>query len=273
MKQFIIAILGAVFVTFLASIIFKNPNIFLIAVGIPIFLACLYFGFTKKIGLGFITLILGVLFVTGGMQLQSKIVALFEPKEVQAASLENNNKPWFIIDRQEPAQAASANEKSIPVATIDPTTCVYYDRYPANIKQWCGYIELESAKYSLDPLLVAAVIQQESGGDAHAGYYTTTVDGVTYNCSADGAIGLMQVMPSDGLAQAKYGSLFAGRPTVKELYDPATNIHEGVKILAGKIAAAGDYYTGVKNYGPQCYVVDCDPYQYVEPVFAIYNGL
>src|SRR3989344_1347701 len=69
----------------------------------------------------------------------------------------------------------------------DNGNCDVNQRYPQKILQWCDIITKYSQKQDLDPNLVAALIWQESGGDP-----------IAY--SKSGAVGLMQVMPNDGLA-------------------------------------------------------------------------
>lgn len=69
-------------------------------------------------------------------------------------------------------------------------------------------IILYSNLYNINPVLVAAVVQTESGWDINA-------------TSKKGAVGLMQLLPSS-FPQYK----------VTDLYDPVINIREGVKYLA-----------------------------------------
>ena len=61
-------------------------------------------------------------------------------------------------------------------------------------------------QYGLDPALVTAIIEQESGGDPNAE-------------SPAGAVGLMQVVP------------LPGRPSAQQLLDPSTNINAGCTYL------------------------------------------
>jgi len=42
--------------------------------------------------------------------------------------------------------------------------CSLSNRVIEGVRQWCAQIEKTSAKYGLDPSLVAAVMSQESGG-------------------------------------------------------------------------------------------------------------
>jgi len=94
--------------------------------------------------------------------------------------------------------------------------------------------------YGLDPTTLAVLIFWESGGDQNA-------------ISSDGAVGLMQVMPRDGIAatfQCPNGPCFANRPTMEELKDPSFNITYGSKMLAGLISKYGSAREGLFHYGP-----------------------
>jgi len=98
-----------------------------------------------------------------------------------------------------------------------------------------------SEKNGLDPHLIAALIWWESGGNPLA-------------YSKDGAVGLMQVMPRDGLAasaQCINGPCFADRPSIKELEVPGFNIDVGTEYLVYRIASAGSLRSGLKGYGPK----------------------
>lgn len=137
-------------------------------------------------------------------------------------------------------------------------TCADYERYPEKTQPWCGLIEASATKYGLDPLLIASVMLQESGGQPEI-------------MSSSGAVGLMQVMPSDGIAanfQCINGPCFASRPTIVELKDPAFNVDYGVRMLAGLIEKHGDIREALKSYGP--YDVG---YRYADQVLAIRNSL
>ena len=81
---------------------------------------------------------------------------------------------------------------------------------------------------------------QESGGNPHAS-------------SKDGAIGLLQVMPRDGISasfQCINGPCFSNRPSMEELYDPEFNIEYGTKMLAGLILKYGSVRDALLKYGP-----------------------
>lgn len=81
---------------------------------------------------------------------------------------------------------------------------------------------------------------QESGGDALA--YSTS-----------GAVGLMQIMPRDGIAE-KFacinGPCFANRPTMDELYNPDFNVEFGARYLSSLYNHHGNWRDALKNYGP-----------------------
>ncbi len=127
-------------------------------------------------------------------------------------------------------------------------------RFPEAIKQYCPYILTSAQENNLDPVLIAAVIFQESAGDEKA-------------ISHSGAIGLMQVMPRDGLASTFMcvnGPCFANRPTIQELLEPAYNISYGSRLLGELILTSGDLREGLKLYGP--YQMD---YLYSDNVISI----
>jgi soluble lytic murein transglycosylase-like protein len=128
---------------------------------------------------------------------------------------------------------ASSNDTAIP--------CTISTSYPESIQQWCNLISAAAGQYGLDANLIAAVMLQESGGDADA-------------YSASGAVGLLQVMPSDGIAagfMCANGPCFASRPTTQELLDPAFNIDYGARYLSGLIQRyGGDTREALRSYGP-----------------------
>ena len=118
--------------------------------------------------------------------------------------------------------------------------CSLSARYPAEIRQWCSLIESAAANTGLPANLIAAVMLQESGGDP-----------LIY--SSSGAVGLMQVMPRDGLAEdfmCINGPCFSSRPTIKELQDPEFNVNYGSQMLADLYAAHGTLREALFRYGP-----------------------
>jgi len=97
-------------------------------------------------------------------------------------------------------------DQPLSAPQVDEIPCSLPDSYPDRLLQWCQLIEVNADLTGLPAGLIAAVMLQESGGD-HLAY------------SSSGAVGLMQVMPRDGLA-AEFmcinGPCFASRPTITE---------------------------------------------------------
>jgi soluble lytic murein transglycosylase-like protein len=162
-----------------------------------------------------------------------------------------------ILPPAEVAYAASQEEiQEPPVGPMD-VKCALSENYPQGILQWCEFITAVATQSELPPNLIAAVILQESGGDAQA-------------YSSSGAVGLMQVMPRDGIAasfECINGPCFASRPKIEELLDPSFNIHYGTHMLAGLINRLGSLREALKAYGP----MDVD-YHYADNVLAIYEN-
>jgi hypothetical protein len=156
---------------------------------------------------------------------------------------------------QEPVDQAAAQ---VPESkTQGPTGCSLSASYSDSVRQWCELIERYATAFNLPPGLVAALITQESGGDAQA-------------YSSSGAVGLMQVMPRDGLAASfmcDSGPCFASRPSSDQLFDPEYNVAYGTRMLAGLIAKYGDIREALRAYGPH----DVG-YSYADIVMAIMNS-
>ena len=135
--------------------------------------------------------------------------------------------------------------------------CKVSQKYPQEILQWCDLITKFTKKTGLDPDLIAALIWQESGGNP-----------VAY--SSSGAVGLMQVMPRDGIASSfmcKNGPCFTNRPSIAELQDPAFNIQYGTGMLSGLLSKYGDLREALKYYGP----MDVG-YYYADKVLGIFEN-
>ncbi len=142
------------------------------------------------------------------------------------------------------------------IANVNPIDCALSQDYPASILQWCDLITYYSSQRSIEPNLLAALILQESAGDAFA-------------YSHSGAVGLMQVMPRDGLAASFVclnGPCFQNRPTIAQLQDPEFNIAYGTNMLAGLVQKYGDVRDALKSYGP----MDVG-YAYSDKVLALFN--
>jgi soluble lytic murein transglycosylase-like protein len=135
--------------------------------------------------------------------------------------------------------------------------CLISSNYPQSIQQWCSMIVNEANKFGLDPNLIAAVMLQESGGDPNA--YSTS-----------GAVGLMQIMPRDGIAEKFMcinGPCFTNRPSSEELFNPQFNIEYGSRMLSNLFSRYGDWRDALKSYGP----MDVG-YSYADIVLSIYHN-
>lgn len=135
--------------------------------------------------------------------------------------------------------------------------CQVSDRFPDSILKWCGLISSYASQRGLPPDLVAAVMLQESGGDPNA-------------YSKSGAVGLMQVMPRDGLASnfsCGDHPCFSSRPTIEELQNPEFNIDYGTGMLASLTDRLGNYRDALKAYGP----IDMG-YYYADLVLSIFKN-
>jgi soluble lytic murein transglycosylase-like protein len=135
--------------------------------------------------------------------------------------------------------------------------CLLPKSYPESIQRWCSWIQDYASQHNLDPALIAAVMLQESGGNPQA-------------YSNSGAVGLMQVMPRDGIAASfmcPNGPCFASRPSMDELFDPEFNISYGINMLAGLINKYGSERDALKAYGPMNV-----GYYYADIVMGIYSS-
>jgi soluble lytic murein transglycosylase-like protein len=169
---------------------------------------------------------------------------------------------WFLagqvklLSSPEVAHAAaiSSSYENQPPSSL---ACAVNLSYPQGVRQWCEVITSQAAQAGLPANLIAAVILQESGGDEKA-------------YSKSGAVGLMQVMPRDGLAadfECINGPCFASRPTSLELQDPAYNVQYGTQMLSGLLSRLGNLREALKAYGP----MDIG-YRYADNVLAIYEN-
>lgn len=144
-----------------------------------------------------------------------------------------------------------------PIPPEEKSECKISSKYPDSIRHWCEQIVRHSEKNNLNPDLVAALIWQESGGDPTA-------------YSKSGAVGLMQVMPRDGIAasfQCINGPCFVNRPSISELQKPNYNVKYGTAMLAGLLQKYGNMREALKFYGP----MNVD-YYYADKVLGIFNN-
>lgn len=108
-----------------------------------------------------------------------------------------------------------------PVLIVD-NKIVPFDRTDS-ILRWAPLIEKAARKYNLDPALIAAVIEQESGGNPTAG-------------SRAGAIGLMQLMPG------------TARGLGVDPYNPEQNIDGGSRYLTIQLKRFGNIEQALAAY-------------------------
>lgn len=151
--------------------------------------------------------------------------------------------------------AASQQETNLSNG-MPATECRVSAAFPESILRWCDLITRHAEKRGLEPDLVAALIWLESGGKPQA-------------YSSSGAVGLMQIMPNDGLAASFMcinGPCFSNRPSIEELEDPEFNISYGTKLLAGLHNRTGDLREALKSYGPMNI-----GYDYADKVLGIYQ--
>lgn len=168
---------------------------------------------------------------------------------------------WFLagtIDLSSKTEIAYAAVPSPTSETVEAERkCQVSASYPQEIQKWCDIIMAQAEAIGLPPDLIAAVMLQESGGDASA-------------YSASGAVGLLQVMPRDGIAadfECINGPCFASRPTIDELLEPEYNVEFGSRMLGGLIDRLGSEREALKAYGP----MDVG-YSYADRVLAIYEN-
>lgn len=134
---------------------------------------------------------------------------------------------------------ADARERNAPRAVID------------------RLIDANAAAFQVDPALIEAIVQNESGFDAKA-------------TSSAGARGLMQLMPQTA---ASLG--------VSDSYDPAQNVRGGTRYLRGLLDRFGDVELAVAAYNAGPSAVEryggVPPYaqtqEYVRNVMARYRQL
>ena len=163
-----------------------------------------------------------------------------------------------LLTSTQPAQAATPVAAKAVAAAQTTTIAQCTLALPASIAPWCSLIEQAAQKYAVPADLVAAVMLQESGGQPEV-------------ISASGAVGLLQVMPSDGIAAGFIcgsGPCFASRPSTQELLDPAFNVDYGVRMLANLIQKYGSEREALRAYGP--YNVG---YYYADKVLSIRQSL
>jgi len=154
------------------------------------------------------------------------------------------------------AEAQAVVEQSVVEKALPTEACAVSVAFPQSVRQWCSLITRYAGEQGLPADLVAAVIWQESGGDAQA-------------ISRSGAVGLMQVMPRDGVAATFMcinGPCFSSRPSSQQLRDPDFNLQYGTRMLADLLRRNGSLREALKAYGPMD-----RGYTYADRVLALYR--
>jgi len=155
------------------------------------------------------------------------------------------------LDQQNPTTPTSSEQ--IPIEG----GCLVSGTFPTSILQWCDLISRYAQNRGLEPNLVAAMMLQESGGDPLA-------------YSNSGAVGLLQVMPRDGIASSfmcKNGPCFTNRPSIEELQNPEFNVEYSTGMMANLIEKYGNVRDALKAYGP----MDVG-YYYADKILRIYEN-
>ena len=125
-----------------------------------------------------------------------------------------------------PAQPVRGATSTTAVGQVEEIHLSPY--WQPTITQWEAFILRHARNENLDPDLIAAIIMAESQGD-------------TDTLSSSGAVGLMQVMPSE--------TGFAERPSAEELTDPDVNLAFGARLLTQILEEArGDLFTALTAY-------------------------
>lgn len=161
-----------------------------------------------------------------------------------------------VVSASTPAASTPAASELVAETQAAAAPCTL--TLPEKIAHWCSLIENASQSYGVSADLISAVMLQESGGQSDV-------------ISSSGAVGLMQVMPSDGPAaefMCANGPCFASRPSTQQLLDPAFNVDYGVRMLASLVQKYGGERDALKAYGP--YNVG---YYYADKVLAIRDSI
>ncbi len=158
------------------------------------------------------TLFAGIGIVRGLIGAIESPVQAYEPTLSGSGSRSTETTPPPLV------ATATAKPAEAQVAHI----CELSPKFPDKVLQWCDLITGYAHLRGFEPNLIAALIVQESGGDPNVISYA-------------GAVGLMQVMPRDGIAANFVNSrgepFFADRPTIEELKDPTKNVDYGTGLL------------------------------------------
>jgi soluble lytic murein transglycosylase-like protein len=188
----------------------------------------------------FIRIFLGV--ITGSFFIIFIATRLLIPINDVSASAENNDEINLLDEKPEITQKQN---------------CSLPSSYPENIQRWFQLIGDNASKYSIEAKMLAAIMLQESGGNPDA-------------YSKSGAVGLMQVMPRDGIAESFMcinGPCFTNRPAMDELFDPQFNLEFSSRMLSNLFEKHGNWRDALRSYGP----MDMG-YGYADIVLSIYKN-
>jgi hypothetical protein len=152
---------------------------------------------------------------------------------------------WRVLSRRETAPAAvAAAAAPARLAPAAPPPREALDalgppprRWPARIAHFYPEVLRAAYTYQIDPDLLAAIMQQESGGQPHAvGAWVWIPHAGRY----ERAIGLMQVMPNEAERRGV---------SIDDAWDPENNIMLGARVLRDKLTVVrGDFWTRVQGY-------------------------
>lgn len=167
---------------------------------------------------------------------------------------ENGNEYYTNTPLQKDAELIVKDKKAPAPAGADENARAYISE--ASVEEYKVIAEKTAKRYALDPDLVKAVIEIESGWNPRA-------------VSSRGAIGLMQLMPETALEMG------VGNP-----YDPRENIEGGVKYLKRLLRRFGDIELALAAYNAGPSVVkrygSVPPYaetlMYVQDILFQYNN-
>jgi soluble lytic murein transglycosylase-like protein len=111
------------------------------------------------------------------------------------------------------------------------------EKWPPRVARWHAEILQAAYTYQIDPAVLAAVMQQESGGDPYA---TGAWAWIPHMGRYERAIGLMQVMPNEAERRGV---------AIDDAWDVQSNILLGARVLRDKLTVIrGDYWTRVQGY-------------------------
>lgn len=186
---------------------------------------------------------LGPRLVLSGYIVSSVILAagmMYLSSELRVDNITKNNTVEIHPIEKVETQSSSADGVGWEDRMEHDDDCALDDHFPQSILRWCWLIEQYAEQYDLEPALVAAVIWVESNGEPLA-------------YSSSGAVGLMQIMPRDGLAatfQCVNGPCFVDRPTTETLWNAEFNIAYGTRLLSRLLRQRGNVRDALRSYGP-----------------------